>query len=164
MAVANQNNIPMRVANNIASTTPAEWPSDLQGWLCCSWLNVPITTNLVCRSRAVPSAVPVPSVPSCSGAGGCKDESPRCRSCHLDSVPCRPTYHCTAPQPQHYRCPGPRPAAVRWCCCANPGFDVNCCKKCILTKMFASTCVASRLGYQSGCWSWRGDRVGKWSF
>ena len=29
MAVANQNNIPMRVASNTASTTPAEWPSDL---------------------------------------------------------------------------------------------------------------------------------------
>ena len=37
-----------------------------------------------------PVPVPVPSVPSCSGAGGCKDESPRCRSCHLDSVPCWP--------------------------------------------------------------------------
>ena len=39
MAVANQNNIPMRVANNVASTSPAEWPSDLQGCcavLCCS--------------------------------------------------------------------------------------------------------------------------------
>ena len=38
MAVANQNNIPMRVANNVASTSPAEWPSDLQG--CCAVLQL----------------------------------------------------------------------------------------------------------------------------
>ena len=156
MAVANQNNIPMRVANNIASTTPAEWPSDLQGWLCCSWLNVPITTNLVCRSRAVPSAVPSACACAqcaqllwCRGLQGWKSSVPQL-SPWLGSL--LAAHRCTAPQPQHSRCPGPRPAAVRWCCCANPGFDANCCKKCILTKMFASTCVASRLGYQSGCW------------
>ena len=130
-----------------------------------SRLNVPITTNLVCRSRAVPSACACAQCAQCAqllwcrGLQGWKSSVPQL-SPWLGSL--LAAHRCTAP-PQHYRCPGPRPAAVRWCCCANPGFDVNCCKKCILTKMFASTCVASRLGYQSGCWRRRGEN-GKMEF
>ena len=54
MAVANQNNIPMRVANNIASTTPAEWPSDLQAG--CAAAGVPAKC-----SHHDQSGVPQPS-------------------------------------------------------------------------------------------------------
>ena len=116
-----------------------------------------ITTNLVCRSRAVPSACA--QLLWCRGLQGWKSSVARL-SPWLGSL--LPPHHrsCTTTLSVSW----PRPAV--WWCCSAAAVQISAlmlivAKSVISLKcgnlMFASTCVASWLGYQSGCWHWRGD-------
>ena len=117
-----------------------------------------ITTNLVCRSRAVPSACA--QLLWCRGLQGWKSSVARL-SPWLGSLPASPP---TAAAPQHYPCPGP---ALLQCGAGGVAVQISALMLIVVKSVISLKCLhplVSHHGLVINQGAGTGDWVGKWSF